>query len=172
MKLTTKRDRWYFWRELFSYMIPMILIVWTVDVFFNFMQCPLHPEWSAPCSVIWVNAAGYGFFLIITIIFAIFSARKLRKIKKKIENEFLEVINNTKNESKDQTEKIEKTEEKMGDDKKVKVTKPKKVIVKAEKKEPTKKMVKKNVKKKSNKVNEVSTKRKSPTSKKSTKKII
>ncbi len=90
MKLTTKRNRWYFWRELFQYMIPMILIVWTVDVFYHFMQCPLHPEWSAPCSVNRILAAMYGIFLIFVIILAIVSARKLRKVKKQIENEFLE----------------------------------------------------------------------------------
>ena len=75
------------------------------------MQCPLHPEYSAPCSIIWINAAGYGFFLIITIIFAIFSAKKLRKVKKKIENEFLEVANNTKNEPEDEIKKYEKVDE-------------------------------------------------------------
>ena len=48
MKLTTKRNRWFFCRELFSYLIPMILIVGTIDVFRGFMICPLHPEWSAP----------------------------------------------------------------------------------------------------------------------------
>ena len=151
-------------------MIPMILIVWTVDVFFNFMQCPLHPEYSAPCSIIWINAAGYGFFLIITIIFAIFSAKKLRKVKKKIENEFLEVANNTKNEPEDEIKKHEKVEEKSEDIKKVKVVKQKKVIVKADKKEPIKKIAdgeKENV---SNKVNKASTKKKSSTNKKSTKK--
>ena len=59
MKLTTKRNRWYFWRELFSYMIPMILIVGTIDVFYHFVQCPLHPEWSAPCNVNWILGAMY-----------------------------------------------------------------------------------------------------------------
>ena len=59
MKLTTKRNRWYFWRELFSYMIPMILIVGTIDVFISFMKCPLHPEWSAPCSVNWIIGIMY-----------------------------------------------------------------------------------------------------------------
>lgn len=93
MKLTTKRNRWYFFRELFSYMIPSILIVWSIDVFYHFMQCPLHPEWSAPCSVNWILAAIYWIFLIITIILAILSANALRKVKKKIENEFIESIN-------------------------------------------------------------------------------
>jgi len=140
MKLTTKRDRWYFWRELFSYMIPMILIVGVVDIFFNFMQCPLHPEWSAPCSVIWINAVGYGFFLVITIIFAFFSARKLRKVKKRIENEFFEAANHTE----DKIGNIVKVEEKV---EKIKAVKPKKIIAKSDKKAPTKKVTKKETKK-------------------------
>ena len=123
MKLTTKRDRWYFWRELFSYMIPMILIVGVVDVFFNFMQCPLHPEWSAPCNVIWINAAGYGFFLLITIILAIFSARKLRKIEKKIEAEHLETIKHTEDKIENKVKAIEE----------IKSTNPKKIIAKSDK---------------------------------------
>ena len=143
MKLTTKRDRWYFWRELFLYMIPMILIVSTIDVFFNFMQCPLHPEYSAPCSIIWMNAIGYGFFLIITIIFAIFSARKLRKVKKRIENEFLKAANNAG----DNIEKVVEVEKKSEEIKKVEVTKPKKIIVKSDKKATTKDVSKKGMKK-------------------------
>ena len=143
MKLTTKRDRWYFWRELFSYMIPMILIVGVVDVFFNFMQCPLHPEWSAPCRVIWINAAGYGFFLIITIIFEIFSARKLKKVKKQIENEFFEATNQAENKLKE----TKKEEEKSEEIKEIKTLKPRKLIAKSDKKEPTKKVVKKEIKK-------------------------
>ena len=128
MKLTTKRDRWYFWRELFSYMIPMILIVGVVDVFFNFMQCSVHPEWSAPCSIIWINAAGYGVFLIITIIFAIFSANKLRNVKKKIEIEFFKAANHAGDKIEDKVEIVEEKSEKI---KKVKSTKPKKVVAKA-----------------------------------------
>ena len=143
MKLTTKRDRWYFWRELFSYMIPMILIVGVVDVFFNFMQCPLHPEWSAPCRVIWINAAGYGFFLIITIIFENFSARKLKKVKKQIENEFFEATNQAENKLKE----TKKEEEKSEEIKEIKTLKPRKLIAKSDKKEPTKKVVKKEIKK-------------------------
>ena len=132
MKLTTKRNRWYFWRELFSYMIPMILIVWTVDVFYHFMQCPLHPEWSAPCDVIWILAGMYGFFLLLTIILAIISSKMLRKVKKQIENEFTESINNN---TEKQIEEIKKA-------------KPKKVVVKREKKSETKKTVtKKTIKK-------------------------
>ena len=123
MKLTTKRDRWYFWKELFSYMIPMILIVGIVDVFFNFMQCPLHPEWSAPCNVIWINAAGYGFFLLITIILAIFSARKLRRIEKKIETEHLETIKHTEDKIENKVKAIEE----------IKSTNPKKIIAKSDK---------------------------------------
>jgi len=151
MKLTTKRDRWYFWRELFSYLIPMILIVGVVDVFFNFMQCSVHPEWSAPCSIIWINASGYGFFLVITIIFAVFSARKLRKIKKKIENEFLEIASQAENKPEDKLEAPEKIEEKSEEIEKVKSVKPKKIIVKSDKKEPTKKVVKKETKKETKK---------------------
>ena len=90
MRLTTKRDRWYFWRELFSYMIPMILIVGTVDVFLSFMQCSIHPEWSAPCSINWILGAMYGIFLILAIILAIISKNRLKKIKNQIEYEFLE----------------------------------------------------------------------------------
>ncbi len=90
MKLTTKRNRWYFWRELFSYMIPIILIVWTVDVFLNLMQCSSHPEWSVPCSIIRILALIYWTFLVLAIIFAIISANMLRKVKRQIENEFLE----------------------------------------------------------------------------------
>ena len=132
MKLTTKRNRWYFWRELFSYMIPMILIVWTVDVFYHFMQCPLHPEWSAPCNVIWILAGMYGFFLLLTIILAIISSKMLRKVKKQIENEFTESINNN---TEKQIEEIKKA-------------RPKKVVVKREKKSETKKTVtKKTIKK-------------------------
>ena len=130
MKLTTKRDRWYFWRELFSYMIPMILIVGVVDIFFSFMQCSVHPEWSAPCNIIWINAIGYGIFLVITIIFEIFSARKLRKIKKKIEAEFLEVTKHSENKIENKVEIVEKKSEEI---KKVKSTKPKKIIAKADK---------------------------------------
>lgn len=89
MKLTTKRNWRYFWRELFSYMIPMILIVGTIDVFYHFIQCPLHPEWSAPCNINWILAAIYGVFLLLTIIFEIISANTLRNIKRQIEEDFL-----------------------------------------------------------------------------------
>ena len=124
MKLTTKRNRWFFCRELFSYLIPMILIVGTIDVFRNFMICPLHPEWSAPCSVNWIIAAVYGFFLIIVIILAIISARKLRKVKKKIEEEFTETVDSY---IKEQVNEIKKS-------------KPKKIIVKKDKKSVKKKI--------------------------------
>lgn len=92
MKLTTKRNRWYFFRELFLYLIPMILIVWSIDIFVSFIKCPLHPEFSAPCSVNWILAIMYWIFLIIAIIFAIVSNKNLKNIKKKIENEFMESI--------------------------------------------------------------------------------
>ena len=170
MKLTTKRDRWYFWRELFSYMIPMILIVGVVDIFFNFMQCSTHLEWSAPCSIIWINAVGYGFFLVITIIFAIFSARKLKKVKKKIENEFFEATNQAENKSEDELEESKKIEEKSEEIKEIKAAKPKKVIVKADNKEPTKKTVKKDTKKETKKSIKSSTKKQPTTKKKSIKK--
>ena len=123
MKLTTKRNRWFFWRELFLYMIPMILIVGTIDVFYHFVQCPLHPEWSAPCSVNRLLAAIYGVFLILTIVFAIISAKMLRIVKKQIENEFTETINNN---VKEYVEEI-------------KQTKPKKVIAKTGNKSKKKK---------------------------------
>ena len=134
MKLTTKRNRWYFWRELFSYMIPMILIVGTIDVFYHFVQCPLHPEWSAPCNVNWILGAMYWVFLILVIILAIISANKLRKIKKQIENEFLEA---TKQHKEEPENDIEKNEEFGGKDEEVivdkvmikKKSKPKKIIV-------------------------------------------
>ena len=131
MKLTTKRNRWFFCRELFSYLIPMILIVGTIDVFRNFMICPLHPEWSAPCSVNWIIAAVYGFFLIIVIIFAIISARMLRKVKKKIEEEFTETVDNY---VKEQVNEVKKS-------------KPKKIIVKKDKKSEKKTVTQKIIKK-------------------------
>lgn len=101
MKLTTKRNRRYFRRELFSYMIPMILIVGTIDVFYHFVQCPLHPEYSAPCSVNRILAAIYGIFLLLTIIFEIISAKTLRNIKKQIEENFLTSVNWLENTNKE-----------------------------------------------------------------------
>jgi len=134
MKLTTKRNRWYFWRELFTYMIPMILIVWTIDVFASFMECPLHPEYSAPCSINWIFAAMYWFFLILSIIFAIISARMLRKVKRQIENDFMEVTEQAEeiNEKKIKNEEnLENKDDKViTDNVKVKrKSKPKKIIV-------------------------------------------
>ena len=136
MKLTTKRNRWFFWRELFSYMIPMILIVWTVDVFYHFVQCPLHPEWSAPCSVNWLLAAVYGIFLLLTIIFAIISSRALRKVKKQIENEFLDATEHR--EEIEQKSKL-KDETVIKELKAEKKSKPKKIIAKKDKKSEKKK---------------------------------
>lgn len=107
-------------------MIPMILIVGTIDVFRNFMICPLHPEWSAPCSVNWILAIIYWFFLLITIILAIISASKLRKIKKQIEDEFLESAAN-----------VEIHEEKIDNSKKREI-KPKTIIAKNSKKDSIK----------------------------------
>lgn len=72
-------------------MIPVILIVWTIDIFASFIKCPLHPEYSAPCSVNWIFAVMYVFFLLITTILAIISTKQLRKVKKKIESEFLDI---------------------------------------------------------------------------------
>ncbi len=134
MKLTTKRNRWYFWRELFSYMIPMILIVGTVDVFISFMKCPLHPEWSAPCSVNWLLGAMYGIFLVLIIILAIISANKLRKVKKQIEKEFLEMTKQNREILENNIEKNEKSERRgeeiIIDNVKIeKKSKPKKIIV-------------------------------------------
>ena len=140
MKLTTKRNRWYFWRELFSYMIPMILIVGTIDVFISFMRCPLHPEWSAPCSINWILAALYWVFLILTIIFALISARMLKKVKKQIENEFTESIDN-------QSKELEIQQKEKSESKKVKSSKPKKIIAKTDKKSDKKTTTKKTTKK-------------------------
>ena len=169
MKLTTKRNRWYFWRELFSYLIPMILIVWVVDVFFSFMQCPLHPEWSVPCGVNRILAAIYGFFLILVIILAIISANELRKVKKKIENEFLEVANQAGHKSENKLEETKKVEEKSEEIEEVKVEKPKKIIVKSDRKDSVKKVVKKETKKEANKATKSSSKKESTTKKKSAK---
>jgi hypothetical protein len=58
------------------------------------MECPLHPEYSAPCSVNWIFAAMYFFFLLITTILAIISNKQLKNVKKKIESEFLGVAHN------------------------------------------------------------------------------
>ena len=140
MKLTTKRDWRYFWRELFLYMIPMILIVGTVDVFYHFVRCPLHPEWSAPCSINWILAALYWVFLLLTIIFALISARMLKKVKKQIENEFTESIDNKSKELKIQQKEKSEVE-------KVKSSKPKKIIVKTDKKSDKKTTTKKTTKK-------------------------
>ena len=133
MKLTTKRDWWYFWRELFLYIVPMILIIWTVDVFFSFIQCPLHPEYSAPCNIIWINAIGYWIFFIVAVIFAIFSAKKLRKVKRKIENEFLEAVEHTEHERNNKDEELNPKNVEVDDIKRWKN------IVKSNKKQTTKK---------------------------------
>ena len=146
MKLTTKRDFRYFWRELFTYMIPMILIAGSIDVFYNFMRCPLHPEWSAPCSLNWILAAMYGIFLLVTIILAIIAKRKLRKIKKQIENEFTESVDSYI-ETKKAEEEFEESEETKEDTKK-KGTRPRKIIVKKNKKSENKDTTDKKVSKK------------------------
>lgn len=54
------------------------------------MICPLHPEWSAPCSVNRIYGGMYGIALIIIIILAIIASKMLKKVKKKIENEYVE----------------------------------------------------------------------------------
>lgn len=86
-------------------MIPMILIVWTIDVFASFIKCPLHPEYSAPCGVNWIFAAMYGVVLILTIIFAIISAKMLKNIKRKIEDESLDAAHDIEIEQKDTIKK-------------------------------------------------------------------
>lgn len=130
MKLTTKRNRWYFWRELFLYMIPMILIVWIIDVFISFMRCPAHPERSAPCSVNRILAAIYGIFLILIIILATISARMLRKVKKQIENEFLDATKQSEELTWQSTKPENKSDEILVDEIEVKKrSKPKKIIV-------------------------------------------
>jgi hypothetical protein len=78
-------------------MIPMILIVGTIDVFYHFIQCPLHPERSAPCKINRILAAIYGIFLLVTIILEIISAKTLRNIKKQIEEDFFSVIDSETN---------------------------------------------------------------------------
>jgi len=75
-------------------MVPMILIVWTIDVFASFMECPLHPEYSAPCSVNWIFAVMYGIPLTLVIILAVISNKQLKNVKKKFESEFLGVAHN------------------------------------------------------------------------------
>ncbi len=115
MKLTTKRNRRYFRRELFSYMIPMILIVGTVEVFYHFMQCPLHPEWSAPCNVNRILAAIYWIFLILTIILEIISAKTLRNIKKQIEEEFFSSINSYETNNNERIKEHKKENDKSND---------------------------------------------------------
>ena len=146
MKLKTKRNLRYFLREVFSYMIPMILIVWTIDVFVSFIKCSVHPERSAPCSINWILAAIYWFFLLVTIFFAIISARMLRKIKKQIENEFTESVDSYI-ETKKSEEEIEESEETKEDTKK-KETRPRKIIVKKNKKSENKDTTDKKVSKK------------------------
>jgi len=125
-------------------MIPMILIVWAIDVFYRLMQCSAHPEWSAPCSVIRIFAIIYGFFLILVIILAIISIKKLRTVKKQIEIEFNETIN--KHIQEQLSEENENNEETEIDKKEVKASKPKKTITKSDKKDLT---IKKSTKKKS-----------------------
>ncbi len=115
-------------------MIPIILIVGTIDVFISFMRCPLHPEWSAPCSVNWILGIMYWIPLLLVIILAIISASKLRKIKKQIEQEFLDATKqdkeisekDTKNDKESDNEDVEIIIDKVKIEKK---SKPKKIIV-------------------------------------------
>lgn len=121
-------------------MIPIVLIIWTVDTFISFMQCSSHPGNSAPCSVNWIIAIIYWFLLIIAIIFTIISSSKLRKVKKSIEEEFIETTIKNKKIIDDEDNIEESNEENLKDVwKKIKV---KKIIVKDNKvlkKKPTKK---------------------------------
>ena len=121
-------------------MIPIVLIIWTVDTFISFMQCSSYPGNSAPCSVNWIIAIIYWFLLIIAIIFAIISSSKLRKVKKKIEEEFIEATIKNKKIIDNEDNIEESNEENLKDVwKKVKL---KKIIVKDNKvleKKPTKK---------------------------------
>ena len=115
-------------------MIPMILIVGTIDVFYHFVQCPLHPEWSAPCEVNWILAAIYGFFLILSIIFAITSTKMLRTVKKQIENDFLEAakqaeVTNEKKVKNDENLEYNGNKIIIDDVKVRRRSKPKKIIV-------------------------------------------
>lgn len=149
MKLTTKMNRWYFWRELFSYMVPLILIVWIIDVFVSFMRCSTHPEWSAPCSINRIFAIVYGIFLIIIIILAYVSSKMLRKVKKQIENEFTESINNHIQEQivEDRMNKDKVHEDKVSE-KKVKKSQTRKVVAKKDKKSDSKTSENKKISKK------------------------
>lgn len=129
------------------YLVPMILIVWTIDIFFSFVQCPLHPEYSAPCSIIWINAIGYIIFFIIAAIFAVFSAKKLKKVKRRIEDDFLEATSHTDeiNEALDKWWEEVKKDVKKKDIKKVNKKQSTKKVVKNEAKKSTKASVKKKV---------------------------
>ena len=117
------------------YLIPVILIVWTIDVFISFIRCPLHPEFSAPCSVNWILAVMYWIFLLISIILAVLSNKRLKEVKKKIEDEFMESVRNRKesikNEVIDEIKKDEKWESKEVDKSKWSLkSKNKRIIVK------------------------------------------
>ena len=121
-------------------MIPIVLIIWTVDTFISFLQCSSHPGNSAPCGVNWIIAIIYWLLLIITIVFAIISSSKLRKVKKKIEEEFIDATIKNKKIIDNENNIEESNEENLKDVwKKVKL---KKIIVKDNKvleKKPTKK---------------------------------
>lgn len=90
-----------------------------------------------------MNAAIYCLFLIITIIFAIFSSKKLRNVKKKIEVEFLETAHENENLEKEELLKentgeiikeVKEATTKKVTPKKKKEAKPRKTIVKKDKK--------------------------------------
>lgn len=117
------------------YLIPVILIVWTIDVFISFIRCPLHPEFSAPCSVNRILAVMYWIFLLISIIIALLSNKRLKEVKKKIEDEFMKSVRNRKesikNEVIDEIKKDEKWEPKEVDKSKWSLkSKNKRIIVK------------------------------------------
>lgn len=94
MKLTTKRNWAYFFRELFLYLIPMILIVGSVDTFFSYVQCLPHIERSMPCNgILKIKWWFYAIILFVVIVLCIISAKRLKKLKKQIENNFIESAN-------------------------------------------------------------------------------
>lgn len=120
MKLKTKRNRLYFRRELFLYLIPMLFIVGSVDTFSKAVKCGIHPERSISCELYrWLPAAVYAFCIIISIVLYVIFARKLHKVKEQIEQEFQESVEHEENKK---NEKI----------KELKDSKPKKNIAKKE----------------------------------------
>ena len=98
MKLKTKRNRLYFRRELFLYLIPMLFIVGTVDTFSKAVKCGIHPERSIPCEYYrWLPAAVYTFCIIISIVLYVIFTKKLHKVKDQIEQAFQETVEREEN---------------------------------------------------------------------------